>query len=136
VNNNASDPNCGLLYTALNGTNTARLGFRAAHPDNKGTYRFGMVRGNGQTNGLGAVPVSGVLGTVNNGYTLLGDNYSRADFDANVWIDAGSCANGAAFAQSLSVLAMATDGTQRLQAYDAPYRMAAFAIIAECDCAD
>ncbi|MEY3240805.1 MAG: hypothetical protein RIR11_2243 [Bacteroidota bacterium] len=138
VNGTAADANCGLLSTALTGTLTARLGFTAAHPGNKGTFHFSMVRGNGNTTGLEQVPTSGIIGEnpAYNGYILTGDNYHRDNFDANGWLSASSCANGAAFAENLAVKAMATDGTHRLQNYDAPFRTAAFAIIKDCDCAE
>jgi len=138
VNGNPADPNCGLLFADLASKNTGRLGFSAAHPANKGTFYFDMVRGNNQITGLTDVPTNGVLGdnpAVNN-YALSGDNYSRNNFDVDAWLAAGSCAQGAAFSETLSVKAMATDGSNRLGLYDAAQRVAAFAVVQECDCAE
>jgi hypothetical protein len=138
LNTRTADENCGLLFTDLTGRNNARLGFVAAHPADKGTYSFYMVRGNGQTSGLDGVAVSGILGTVPSvqyAYNPATKLYRSNNFDANTWISAGACASGAAFATTLHVYAMATDGTSRINEYDA-YAIGSFAIIQDCDCAE
>ncbi|MFN0035296.1 MAG: hypothetical protein ACKVUS_09520 [Saprospiraceae bacterium] len=149
----AADPQCGLLNYAAG--STARLGFRAAHPDNKATFGFSVVRGNGQlvfdgtfdpvtlmpnsnTNTSGKVDAP----SAQNGYNRLVDNFAKSDFSVanmlTVPVPAPAtpvhCA-GAAFAETLHVRAMATNGSYRLWDFDSN-AVAAFAIIEDCNCAD
>lgn len=136
----AADPQCGLLnYEA---GSTAQLGFRAAHPDNRATFSFGVVRGNGQAVYGSSPNTSGLVNAPNpfRGYERVGDNFTKNTFSVADMLTVPTrdalvpthCA-GAAFAESLYVKAMATDGTYRLTKYDSS-GTAAFAIIEDCNC--
>ncbi len=137
----AADPQCGLLNYAPG--STAQLGFRVAHPDNRATFSFGVVRGNGQAVQGTSPNTSGLVNapTAFSGYNRGGDNFTNSSFSVadmlSVPASGGSvvptpCA-GAAFAENLYVKAMATDGSYRLSKYDSS-APAAFAIIKDCEC--
>jgi hypothetical protein len=142
----AADPQCGLLnYEA---DSRAQLGFRVAHPDHRATFAFGVVRGNGQavyssspavhTNTSGLVNAA----TADGGYNRSGDQFSNNLFSVTDMLTVSSggggainqCA-GAAFAETLYVKAMATDGSVRMSQFDSS-AVAAFAIIEDCNCDD
>ena len=105
------------------------LSFLATHPNNFAVFSFGVVKGT-----CGDVPIADANGMVIDsafGYTLSGGIYDKHFTPAQLL---GSCYNNgtgkAAFAESLYVAAMATDGVFRLTSKDAqPYpNVAAFAL--------
>lgn len=122
VDGTAADPQCGILHRGANAT----LAFTASHPNDRATFSFDVVRGNG--NDVGA-DTAGLVSaaTAQNGYNRVGTQFS-ATIAVNQ-LFAGSGCQSAAFAQTLKVAAMATNGSDRLSAYDAPERHAAFAIV-------
>ena len=124
VDGTASDPQCGILHKGT----TARLAFTASHPHDYATFSFGVVRGNG--NDVGA-DSSGLVSaaTTEHGYARAGTEFSNPAIAVSQ-LFAGTKCLSAAFAETLSVVAMATDGSNRISGYDAPFRTAAFAIIA------
>jgi len=122
VDGTSSDPQCGVLHRGANAT----LAFTASHPHDRATFSFGVVRGNG--NDVGANTGGFVsAATANNGYTRAGAEFS-ANPTVNQLFGPSGC-QSAAFGETLNVLAMATDGSNRISTYDAPERHAAFAII-------
>jgi len=122
VDGGAPDPQCGILHRGAN----ARLSFSASHPHDRATFSFGVVRGNG--NDVGANTAGFVAAaTAFHGYTRAGSEFS-AIVPVSQLFGASGCPS-AAFAETLNVAAMATDGSLRLGNYDAPQRSAAFAII-------
>jgi hypothetical protein len=122
VDGTYADPQCGILHGGTNAT----LGFTASHPHDRATFSFGIVRGNG--NDVGANTAGFVsAATANNGYIRMGAEFSAAIAVSQLFGSSG-CPS-AAFAETLNVAAMATDGSNRISAYDAPQRSAAFAII-------
>ncbi|HRP33815.1 MAG TPA: hypothetical protein PKV73_18085 [Agriterribacter sp.] len=103
------------------------LSFLATHPNNFAVFKFDVVKGT-----CGDVALADATGMVidsASGYTLSAGVYSN-DFTPLQLLDA--CYNNgngkAAFGETLSVIAMATDGTFRQTGKDAPYRVAAFAL--------
>jgi hypothetical protein len=122
VDGGPADPQCGILHRGT----SARLAFTASQPHDRATFRFGVVRGNG--NDVGANTGGFVsAATAHGGYTRVGTEFSAA-IPVSQLFGASGCPS-AAFAETLNVAAMATDGSNRLSAYDAPERHAAFAII-------
>ena len=122
VDGSAADPQCGILHRGTNAT----LAFTASHPHDRATFSFGVVRGNG--NDVGANTGGFVsAATANNGYARVGAEFSAAFTMAQLF-GASGCPS-AAFAETLNVAAMATDGSNRISAYDAGEKHAAFAII-------
>jgi hypothetical protein len=122
VDGGGSDPQCGILHRGTN----AGLSFVASHPRDRATFGFGVVRGNG--NNVGA-DTAGLVGaaTAEHGYTRSGTQFAATVPVSQLFASSG-CPS-AAFAETLNVAAMATDGSYRLNGYDAPERHAAFAII-------
>jgi hypothetical protein len=123
VDGTVSDPDCGILPRG----STLRLAFTASHPAGFATFSFGVVRGNGNPVGVetaGLVTAS----TAEHGYTLVGSEFSNANIVVNN-LFAGTICASAAFAETLGVAAMATNGSDRISGYDAPFRSAAFAIV-------
>ena len=117
-----ADPECGILHRGTNAT----LAFTASQPHDRATFSFGVVRGNG--NDVGANTGGFVsAATANNGYARVGAEFSAAFTMAQLF-GASGCPS-AAFAETLNVAAMATDGSNRISAYDAGEKHAAFAII-------
>ncbi len=117
-----ADPQCGILHRGT----TATLAFTASQPQDRATFSFEVVRGNGNdvsANTGGFVSAA----AANNGYTRTGTEFSALIPVSQLF--AGCNCPSAAFAETLNVAAMATDGSNRLSAYDAPQRSAAFAII-------
>jgi hypothetical protein len=122
VDGTASDPQCGVLHRGT----TATLAFTASQPLNRATFSFDVVRGNGNDVG------EDTGGFVEAGTSVHGYTRSGTQFTANVPVSqlfAASNCPSAAFAETLNVAAMATNGSVRLSGYDAPERHAAFAII-------
>src|SRR6185369_184706 len=122
VDGGVSDPQCGILHRGTN----AGLSFVASHPRDRATFGFGVVRGNG--NNVGA-DTAGLVGAAaaEHGYTRSGTQFAATVPVSQLFASSG-CPS-AAFAETLNVAAMATDGSYRLSGYDAPERHAAFAII-------
>lgn len=112
---------CGFLeYDAL--TDEALISFRASHPADFAEFTFRLVRvttdvAEGQASGL-------VDDLVANGFTRSGDTFSKA-LTINTLMSSGleegetPCVR-AAFAESLHVYALATNGYDRLSSLDAP----------------
>jgi hypothetical protein len=122
VDGTSADPDCGILHHGANAT----LAFTASHPQNRATFGFGVVRGNG--NDVGANTAGFVsAATAHPGYVRVGTEFS-ANIAVSQLFGSSGCPS-AAFAETLNVAAMATDGSHRISAYDAPERHAAFAII-------
>lgn len=122
VDGTTSDPQCGILHRGTN----AMLSFTAVHPRDRATFSWGVVRGNGNdvgasTAGLVSAP------TTEHGYTRSGTQFSATVPVSQLFASSG-CPS-AAFAETLYVAAMATDGYSRLTGYDAPGLSAGFAII-------
>jgi hypothetical protein len=119
---------CGFVKYKPGGVEAdLELSFLATHPNNFSVFSFGVNKGT-----CGAVANAGASGMVidsASGYTLSAGIYSR-HFTPLQLLD--TCYNNgegkAAFAETLSVIAMATDGTYRQTGKDAPYRVAAFAL--------
>ena len=122
IDGNTSDPQCGVLHKGANAT----LSFTATHPRDRATFGFGVVRGNGNNVGADTRGLVGAASAVH-GYTRSGTLFSATVPVTQLF--AGSGCPSAAFAETLNVAAMATDGTYRLWGYDAPELHAAFAII-------
>jgi hypothetical protein len=126
----ASSDCCGFVGYKPNGVEaTLGLSFLATHPNNFGVFSFGVVRGT-----CGDVPVADATGMVidstysslspvHYSYKLNGLGVYHKHFTPAELL--GSCydnGNGkAAFAETLYVIAMATDGTFRVTANDATY---------------
>lgn len=122
VDGTTSDPQCGVLHRG----NNATLSFSVSHPRNRATFGFTVVRGNGNDVGENTAGLVGAA-TAEHGYARIGTEFSATVPVAQLFASSG-CPS-AAFAEDLKVRAMATDGTNRLYAYDAPERLAGFAII-------
>ncbi|MGJ7032028.1 hypothetical protein [Niabella hirudinis] len=103
------------------------LSFLATHPNDFAVFSFGVSKGT-----CGAVAGAGASGMVidgASGYVLTGGIYRKHFTPAQLLDSCYAGGNGkAAFAETLSVIAMATDGTYRQSGRDAPYRVAAFAL--------
>lgn len=112
---------CGFIhYTDL--TQKAHISFIASQPRNFATFGFGIIKGNGaESTGVNA---SGYVVSSVGGFTLSGGQFFN---DVPITQLLGSCPGQAAFSENLVVYALATDGTNRLQGYDA-YRVNAFAL--------
>jgi hypothetical protein len=120
---------CGFVNYKPGGVEAdLELSFKATHPNNFAVFSFGVNKGT-----CGAVPDAGASGMVidssASGYSLSSGIYDKHFTPAQL-LD--TCYHGgtgkAAFAETLSVIAMATDGTSRVNGNDAPYRVAAFAL--------
>lgn len=122
VDGSTSDPQCGILHKGANAT----LSFTASHPRDRATFGWNVVRGNG--NNVGA-DTAGLVSaaTAEHGYARSGSQFSAIVPVSQLFASSG-CPS-AAFAETLNVTAMATDGSNRLWSYDAPELHAAFAII-------
>jgi len=115
----ASTDCCGFVSYKPGGTEaTLDLSFQAAHPNNFAVFEFNVERGT-----CGYVAAAGASGMVidsADGYILGGGGIYDKPFTPAQLLE--SCYNGgigkAAFAETLSVAAMATDGTYRLIAKD------------------
>ncbi|TDW99236.1 hypothetical protein [Dinghuibacter silviterrae] len=128
---------CGYLPFPNNPTGLGYgtiLGFQASEAFNFAKYGFGVVRGNGSGEPVAAG------GYVFENYTDPGGHYtfteSSGTFTSSgltVGYLMGTCTQAAAFAESLTVTHLATDGTSELwQTYGEPYYasyLAAFALI-------
>jgi hypothetical protein len=131
---------CGFLeYTDL--SNPAHISFRASHPGNFASFSFYVTRvsttvDEASVGGLvDSASVGGAFSTPpggNNIFTRSGDTFSR-DLSVNDLMTRGLASGEtpcirAAFAETLYVAALATNGYGRLTQYDAPFQIKAFAI--------
>lgn len=119
---------CGFVKYRPEGVEAdLELSFLATHPNDFGVFSFGVSKGT-----CGGVPGAGASGMViddASGYTLAGGIYRKHFTPVQLLDSCYAGGNGkAAFAETLSVIAMATDGTYRQSGKDAPYRVAAFAL--------
>jgi len=133
----ASSDCCGFVSYKPGGTEAdLEITFLATQPHNFAVFSFGVDKG---TCGDVAVADAGGM-VIDNTYSSISPSivvsyalssgvYSKHFTPADLL---GSCYDSgtgkAAFAETLSVIAMATDGTSRVSASDAPYRVAAFAL--------
>lgn len=121
------DPACGFHeYASL--TDDARLSFVARHPNRFATYAFGTRRAAGSN--IGAASTSGVAGEPGtNGFLHTGGFTYEKDVAVGTLL--GSC-DQAAFAETLHVVPMVTNGYSTINGYrhdDA----AAFALAKPCE---
>lgn len=133
ANGAAADPDCGMLSYGINKNVPLTLGFKAKHVNDFATFSFGVIRGNANNvlpsfagGRVGDSPVGDYTGS----NIFDPDATHNRHFVSNTLTVAqflGTC-EGAAFSQNLYVAALATDGSQRLNGYDAS-RVAAFALI-------
>lgn len=119
---------CGFVHYKPEGMEAdLQLSFLATHPNNFAVFSFGVTKGT-----CGAVTNAGAQGMViddASGYTLNSGIYDKHFTPVQLLDNCYHSGNGkAAFAETLSVIAMATDGTHRLSTKDAPYQVAAFAL--------
>jgi hypothetical protein len=89
------------------------ISFEASQPRNFATFSFGIVKGNG-TQPTGINPSGYVVSSVG-GFTLAGGLFN-AEFTVNSLLN--GCPGQAAFSENLHVAALATDGSNRLYAFD------------------
>jgi hypothetical protein len=121
---------CGFVKYKHNGVEAdLELSFLATHPNNFAVFAFGVQRGTCSDPAMSALTdANGMVIDSANGYLLSGGIYDKHFTPAQLL---GSCyhhGNGkAAFAETLSVAAMATDGTFRLSGKDKS-DIAAFAL--------
>jgi hypothetical protein len=123
----ASTDCCGFVSYKPGGVEAdLDLSFKATHPNNFAVFSFGVTKGT-----CGGVPNAGASGMViddsASGYALNSGIYDK-HFTPIQLLDTCYIDGKAAFAETLSVIAMATDGNSRVSANDAPYRIAAFAL--------
>ncbi|MBZ4188695.1 hypothetical protein [Niabella beijingensis] len=119
---------CGFVKYGHGATEAdLELTFLATHPNNFAVFSFGVSKGT-----CGGVALAGASGMVIDaaaGYSLSGGIYSKHFTPVQLLDTCYDSGNGkAAFAETLSVIATATDGTYRQSSKDAPYRVAAFAL--------
>jgi hypothetical protein len=102
------------------------LSFQATHPNNFAVFSFGVNKGT-----CGGVAIAGAGGMVidsASGYTLTGGIYEKHFTPAQLLDTCYHSGTGkAAFAETLSVIAMATDGSNRISGKDSGM-VAAFAL--------
>lgn len=112
---------CGFVSYKPNGVEAdLELTFLATHPNNFAVFAFGVQRGTCYDPAMSALTnANGMVIDSANGYLLSGGIYDKHFTPAQLL---GSCYNNgtgkAAFAETLSVAAMATDGTFRLSGND------------------
>ena len=90
------------------------MSFEASQPRNFATFGFNVIKGNNSED-TGIHP-GGYVNTSVGDFTLAGGIYSD---DVTVASLLGTCPGQAAFSENLSVYSIATDGTNRLDGYDA-----------------
>lgn len=117
-----SDTECGFAEYKHKNSSLVEFSFEASHPHNFAVFGFGVIRGNGNpcpdadTGGM-------VIGDSSNGYVLSGGKFTKQVLVSGLL---GPCRQ-AAFSENLYVYALATDGSSRLNGYDAG-DVAAFAL--------
>jgi len=127
----ASSDCCGFVkYKTEDGAEAdLDLSFLATHPNNFAFLGFNVNKGT-----CGDVSIADAKGMVIDsaplyGYALSSGVYDKHFTPAQLLEACYNNGNGkAAFAETLSVIAMATDGTYRQTSKDAPFRVAAFAL--------
>ncbi|MFT3935336.1 MAG: hypothetical protein QM726_17050 [Chitinophagaceae bacterium] len=124
----ASSDCCGFVNYKPGGVEAdLDLSFLATHPNNFAVFSFGVNKGT--CGDVAIADASGMVIDSASGYTLSGGIYDKHFTPSQLL---GSCyldgTGKGAFAETLSVIAMATDGTFRQTGKDAPYRVAAFAL--------
>ena len=107
---------CGFLHYTDKNLDKTRLSFIASQPRNFARFSFSVVKGNNTNNPAGVSQNGYVISSVGV-YTLAGGEFFN-DVPAAQLI--GNCLQ-AAFAENLSVYSLATNGTGRLQDYDASH---------------
>ena len=103
---------CGFIHYS----DTAQhihISFEASHPRNFARFTFGIVKGNG-SQPTGINPAGYVLSSIG-GFILAAGLFGE---DFTVLDLLNGCIGQAAFSENLHVLALATDGTYRLQGFD------------------
>lgn len=124
----ASTDCCGFVKYKPGGVEAdLQLSFLATHPNNFAVFSFGVSKGT-----CGPVPGADAQGMViddASGYTLNSGIYDKHFTPQQLLDNCYHSGTGkAAFAETLSVIAIATDGYNRQSGKDAPYRVAAFAL--------
>jgi hypothetical protein len=118
---------CGFVNYKPGGVEAdLELSFQATHPNNFAVFSFGVNKGT-----CGGVAIAGAGGMVidsASGYTLTGGIYEKHFTPAQLLDTCYHSGTGkAAFAETLSVIAMATDGSNRISGKDSGM-VAAFAL--------
>lgn len=103
---------CGFIHYTNNGQHI-HISFEASHPRNFATFSFSIIKGDG-SQPTGINPSGYVISGVD-GFSLSG-LFSK---DFTVLSLLNGCINQAAFAENLYVAALATDGSDRLNTFDA-----------------
>ncbi|MEO6734588.1 MAG: hypothetical protein ABIN01_25430 [Ferruginibacter sp.] len=111
---------CGFVKYKPGGVEAdLELSFMATHPNDFAVFSFAVDKGT-----CGNVPIAGASGMVidsASGYTLTSGVYAKHFTPAQLLDNCYSGGTGkAAFAETLHVIAMATDGTFRVSSNDAP----------------
>jgi hypothetical protein len=118
----ANDTKCGFLEYAPGAA--AQISFRASHPGNYAYFDFNVSRVATALPNASADGTVDVAVTTPTGFIRSGDTFSKAVTVASLLNDAlpagETPCTRAAFGQSLSVYALATNGYGRLSGYDAP----------------
>lgn len=120
---------CGFLqYAAVD--HDAKLSFTGWHPDKFATFSFTTTKGTSGAVAAASTPAGGyprvdATGAPVNDFTCDAAGLHTKDVKVSVLL--GTCPGAAAFAETLYVWAMATDGWRRLWEYDAS-AAAAFAL--------
>jgi hypothetical protein len=112
---------CGFGQYLNKATSQVTLRFLAGHPHNFAHYGFSVVKGNG--NPAGPTNTSGYVTQAHDGYSVANDDFSKNVPVADML---GIC-DKAAFAENLYIWATHTNGSWRLNGFDAS-DTAAFAI--------
>jgi hypothetical protein len=115
----ASTDCCGFINYKPGGVEAdLDLSFKATHPNNFAVFSFGITKGT-----CGDVPHGAASGMViddsSSGYALNSGIYDK-HFTPVQLLDTCYIDGKAAFAETLSVIAMATDGVNRVYSNDAP----------------
>lgn len=114
-----TDTKCGFLEYGPGAS--ATISFRASHPNNFAWFDFDVVR---VSTALPSASATGLVETGVNGFSKAGDTFSKELLVGTILkeglpADEIPCVR-AAFAESLWVYALATDGYERLHFLDAP----------------
>ncbi len=105
---------CGFIIYSDKNAQHIHLSFEASHPRNFARFGFNVIKGN-NTENTGIHP-GGYVNTSIGDFSLAAGIYSD---DVTVASLLGTCPGQAAFSENLSVLSIATDGSNRLDSYDA-----------------
>lgn len=126
------DANCGFIEYAPNDSVNARVAFKARHPHNFASFLFTIYRGSSifvpeASAGWASVGASPVNGFVRDSSSVFAKNLTVHTLLTSNKPSGPDCLK-AAFAENLSVQAMATDGWSRLSYLDATGTPKAFAL--------